>query len=677
MPERLAKKVLLIGWDAADWQFIEPLMEAGAMPNLRRLTEAGVMGRIGTLSPMLSPMLWNSIATGKRADKHQILGFVEPDGRGGVRPVSSTSRRSKALWNMLSQSGMNSCVVSWYASHPPEPIRGAVVTDHFQLAMNDRAEPVPFDRSCAHPANLVEILEQLRVDPTTIDPNSLLAFVPRAAEVDQNTDPRILAVAKVLGECLSVHNAATYLAETQEWDLLAVYYDAIDHFGHGFMEFHPPKMRHVSDADFEMYKHVMSAAYAFHDMMLGRLLELAGPDTLTILLSDHGFQSGQQRPGLAWDANDPGRKVGLGMNPIAWHRSHGILVMHGPGVKQDQLVHGATLLDIAPTVLTALGLPVGKDFDGRVISHAFNQPPQVQYIDSWEPPHEHDGVLRGDHYDESANDIEMLKQLADLGYIDPITDDKAEMLRKTLIERKNILGMVLFSAGRHEESAVVLREALADRDDPGTRVRLALCLIELDQLDEAQHLLADLPAAAHELPLIKIFNAQVAFARKDYSRAFALFEQAAAEAPMLAETHVYLGQIHMRQNRAAMAEEAFRKAIERDPDSAEGHGGLGAALRSQGKFEDALYHLMHSATLLHHRPMTHLQLGLTLGSLGKIDWAKRALEVAIEQAPHWPLPHRLLAQLYREKLNDPAAAAKHEDIATGLRRDLGLEDQVN
>ena len=77
--QRLAKKLLLIGWDAADWQIIQPLLEQGLMPNLQRVINSGVRGDIATIKPILSPMLWNSIATGKRPDKHGILSFMEPD----------------------------------------------------------------------------------------------------------------------------------------------------------------------------------------------------------------------------------------------------------------------------------------------------------------------------------------------------------------------------------------------------------------------------------------------------------------------------------------------------------------------------------------------------------------------------------------------------------------------
>jgi predicted AlkP superfamily phosphohydrolase/phosphomutase len=78
MGERLAKRVLLIGWDAADWQMIRPLMDAGQMPTLRGLVDRGVWGNLVTLQPILSPMIWTSIATGKRPAKHGIYGFTEP-----------------------------------------------------------------------------------------------------------------------------------------------------------------------------------------------------------------------------------------------------------------------------------------------------------------------------------------------------------------------------------------------------------------------------------------------------------------------------------------------------------------------------------------------------------------------------------------------------------------------
>src|SRR5215472_4656502 len=129
MPQR---RVLLVGWDAADWKVIRPLIQAGKMPNVQRLVEQGSSGQIATLHPPLSPMLWTSIATGKRPFKHGVLGFTEPtpDAR-GIQPVTNLSRKAKALWNILNQNDLRSIVVGWWPSHPAEPISGVMVSDHF------------------------------------------------------------------------------------------------------------------------------------------------------------------------------------------------------------------------------------------------------------------------------------------------------------------------------------------------------------------------------------------------------------------------------------------------------------------------------------------------------------------------------------------------------------------
>jgi len=64
------KRLLLVGWDAADWKLIQPLVDEGKLPACRHLLETGVSGNLTTLEPELSPMLWTAIATGKHAYHH-------------------------------------------------------------------------------------------------------------------------------------------------------------------------------------------------------------------------------------------------------------------------------------------------------------------------------------------------------------------------------------------------------------------------------------------------------------------------------------------------------------------------------------------------------------------------------------------------------------------------------
>src|SRR3954462_10265169 len=134
MPDRLARKVLLVGRDAADWRIIRPLVARGRMPHLAKFISGGASGNLASLKPMLSPMLWTSLAPGKRPHKHGIHGFTEPRPEGdGIRAVASTSRTAKALWNICTQSGLRAHCVNWYAPPPAEPISGVSVSNRFAV----------------------------------------------------------------------------------------------------------------------------------------------------------------------------------------------------------------------------------------------------------------------------------------------------------------------------------------------------------------------------------------------------------------------------------------------------------------------------------------------------------------------------------------------------------------
>src|SRR5207244_1036255 len=143
-----------------------------------------------------------------------------------------------------------------------------------------------------HPAEKGVQLARFKVFPTELTEAHILPFIPNAAKIDQKKDRRLQSFAKVLSDAASIHAVATALMETEPWDFTAVYYDAVDHFSHAFMAYHPPRLSWIEEEDFDLYKDVVRGAYRFHDMMLERLLQLAGPETTVILCSAHGFESG-------------------------------------------------------------------------------------------------------------------------------------------------------------------------------------------------------------------------------------------------------------------------------------------------------------------------------------------------------------------------------------------------
>jgi predicted AlkP superfamily phosphohydrolase/phosphomutase/tetratricopeptide (TPR) repeat protein len=480
-----SRRVLLVGWDAADWKVIHPLMDAGKMPNVQRLVDQGVAGQMATLRPPLSPMLWTSIATGKRPFKHGIHGFSEPAPHGlGIQPVTNLSRRCKALWNILNQNGLKSVVIGWWPSHPAEPIHGVMVSNHFHQARGRLKDGWPLLPGTVHPPELAATLAEMRLHPEEVVGPMVEAFVPRAAEIDQDQDRRLYSLAKILCECVSIHSAATWLIENQPWDLFAVYYDAIDHFSHGFMRYHPPRQEFIPEKDFELYKDVVTTGYTFHDQMLGTLLKKVGDDVTVILMSDHGFHPDHLRP-----KSIPQIPAG----PAIEHRDFGILAMEGPGIKQDELLHGANVLDVAPTVLTIFGLAVGADMDGKVLTRAFEEPPKVETIPSWEEVPGDDGRHPLDTRLDPVSAKESLEQLVALGYIAKPDDDREKAVADTIQELRYNLAMAYQDADRHSEAAEIFRELRqADPDEQRFAVYLFISCQALGLGDEMKEIVDDL-----------------------------------------------------------------------------------------------------------------------------------------------------------------------------------------
>ena len=497
---RPGKKVLLVGWDAADWKVITPLMDAGKMPNVQRLVETGSMGRIATLHPPLSPMLWTSIATGKRPFQHGIHGFSEPtpDG-GGVQPVTNLSRKCKAVWNILSQCGLESTVIGWWPSHPAEPIKGVMVSDHYHRARGALDKPWPLLNGTVHPPELSATLADLRLHPEHLLPDMVEAFIPLAPEIDRKKDKRLAGMMRTLCECVSMHSAATWLIENRPWDFFAVYYDAIDHFSHAFMKYHPPKQQWIGDRDFELYNGVVSMAYQFHDRMLGTLLnqarQHAGGELTVILMSDHGFHPDHLRPRAIPD---------IPAGPAIEHRDFGVLALSGPGIRKDALLYGASVLDVTPTILTLFGLPVGEDMDGKVLTGAFEQAPEGNSIPSWEEVPAAEGRSDGRHPPHTQLDPvsahEAMEQMIALGYIERPDENTGKAVENTVRELRYNLGEAYQDDGRFPEAHEIFEGLYAaDPNEQRYAVHLFVCCQALGKTADMRRIVDDLDGRRRSL----------------------------------------------------------------------------------------------------------------------------------------------------------------------------------
>ncbi|MDA8105821.1 MAG: alkaline phosphatase family protein [Nitrospiraceae bacterium] len=696
------KRVLLIGWDAADWKIIHRLVDEGKMPCMAGFIEGGVIGNLATLYPELSPMLWTSIATGKRPHKHGILGFTEPSPEsGGVRPITNISRKTRAIWNILGMLHMKSVVIGWWPSHPAEPINGVMVSNHFQKATAPHGKPWPMGQGIVHPPRLAPNLARLRLHPQDVDPGAVLDFVPGLDEIDQDKDHRIEALAKIMAECATVNRAALAVLHHEPWQFAAVYYDGIDHFCHAFMNYHPPRLPWVREEDYEKYRRVVEKGYILHDRMLASLLDAAGEDTTVMIVSDHGFHSDHLRP-----RHIPVEPAG----PAEQHRPYGIFALKGPGIKKDEVIYGASLLDVCPTILTLCGLPAGSDMDGKPLVNIFTNPPEIRTIESWDLVQGEDGRHAADSVIDPLDAKEALDQLVALGYIEKPDDDKEKAARECTRELQYNLARSYMETGLGRNALSVFK--VLYEGWPGESrfgIQVVQCLLSLDMVDEAETALEEVllrkreiaKAAREELKglqekykdakagelgqreqyelrklraqsstssyAIEYLRGSVLLAQKKADDALLHFKKAERISRRNPSLYDRLGESFVKLKRWTDAEDAYTKSLELDPDNAEAHTGLARVALAQRRFSLAARHALNSAGLRFHNPNTHYILGTALHRMGRISEALQALQVAVAQSPAHVKAHHLLALIYRRRLNDNASAERHEGLAGDAR----------
>ena len=564
MESNKKQKTLLIGWDSADWKIINELLAEGGMDGIRSLMDGGIHGNLATLEPQLSPMLWSSIATGKMAYHHNVQGFTEVDPISGqVVPVSAATRQCKTIWEMLGEKDLRSHVVSWFATQGEQNLEGKMVSNMFAHLKGTDPDTDPADfpppmPGTYWPEDLAESMNELRVSPHEIDAEILNAFLPKGHLIDQDRDKRLGPLRQHLAEAYSVQSATTHLMQTDpDWDFMAVYFRAIDEISHHFMHYHPPKMDGIPDKDFEIYQHVVKSTYRAHDMMLQVLLQMAGPDTRVILVSDHGFHSDHLRPKFT-----PRVPAGI----TVWHREQGVILAKGPGIKaSNEPIYGARLLDIAPTILHAHGLPVGDDLEGRVLKELFVDDHAIQTIPTWENtdgPSQKRGSLTEE---ESA---ELLQQFVDLGYIDEVSSDPSEAAAETERENKWNLARAYLYTGKYEGALPLLEDcfhAYPERTDYAQT--LARTQLNLSLAAEAEETLEICLESFGNTSSSQLLQASIAMEKGEYQKALDSISSLQEQNPEHPQILAILCRSYTALAQWEKAEQCAEALVRIDPDN--------------------------------------------------------------------------------------------------------------
>ncbi len=660
----VVRRLLIIGWDAADWQRIDPLLASGRMPRLASLLSGGTRGDLSTLQPILSPLLWTSVATGKTADRHGILNFVEPSPSGdGVRISASTSRRTKALWNILSQAGLRVHVTGWYASHPAEPVRGVCVSNMLQEGEpRTRTEAWSLPEGVVQPIDLRASVAACRRHTASIDPRELARYIPSLQRLPAN-DERRTVLTRQLARMHTVHQSALLALRAQpDWNAAMVFYETIDTVGHHFMRFVPPRMPHVKPGDVQRFGGVMDHVYETHDQMLGELLDAAGPETTVLLLSDHGFHSDHRRPVI--DTDDLKERAA---QEARWHRPIGVLAMSGPGVRAGAQPVSPSLLDIAPTALALLGLPAGRDMQGRVLSECLQLPGAPERIESWDAIHGDDALHPPEMRQDPFESHGAIQQLIDLGYMAAPSEGVRAQLELTLRETRFNKAVVLAFTGRAAEAVPILQELVGEcPDEPRYRADLAKMLHAAGRHEACLEALAGLPPPNAEDTALRLMGATSLLHLGRLDAAARAVDAIQTGGAVPAEDLLQLGQLLTVLGQDTDID-VLAKAAAHDPDNPMvALAQARAALRRQ-RHEDVVDHTLRAAELRHALPEAHFLLGVSLAWLGDLHHACKSWEVTLSLQPGLVDAHRFLSVAWLAQ-GDTAVADRHGAKADELWR---------
>ena len=249
--ERAGPRVLVIGWDGATFELLDPLLSAGALPNVQRLVERGRTATLQSTIVPISSAAWVGAVTGCTPGEHGVYDFFEPvPDSYEVRLVSARSNHLPPLWRILGWHGMRSVVFGVPLTWPPEELDGTLVAGMLS----------PFDATYTWPPELADDLRARGFQPDLGIWREDVELTPQ--RMQRQLDIKRDAVLEQLAG---------------DWDFGMVVFKSLDVLSHRMYDPNP--------------RGAVAQWMGELDRVLGELLEAVGPDVDVLLVSDHGFRA--------------------------------------------------------------------------------------------------------------------------------------------------------------------------------------------------------------------------------------------------------------------------------------------------------------------------------------------------------------------------------------------------
>ena len=375
--------VVVMLLDGASLEYISPAAAEGRLPSFGTILDSGASMHLATLRPTQPGPVWTAVATGKYSPKHGVPSSSTYHVAAGRQPIellpnrtftqglvrlgflreapnTAVSVRARPLWNILSGLGVSVGVVGLPLTYPAQPVLGYLVSDRLHLLTDSPIDATAPD--VAYPREVLPVVRQaavfagrsrVRLD-STLNPSEEAELFD--ALVDAVPLPRDQLYASV---------AAT-LQKRFDAQFMVMRYQGLDIIGHRFLRYATPRaFGDVSEAEAEQYGHVLEQYYGFIDARVGEVMGGLGPGDLLLIVSGFGMEPVDLGTRLlARVMGDPDL---TGTHEWA---PDGFMLAFGSPVEPGRVSRGS-VVDVAPTILYFLGLPVGRDVDGYARTDLF------------------------------------------------------------------------------------------------------------------------------------------------------------------------------------------------------------------------------------------------------------------------------------------------------------------
>ena len=259
----MKRKFLIIGLDSAPSEIV--IDRRKEFPVLGRLIEGGAYGKMRSSDPPITIPAWMVMTTGKDAGRLGLYGFRHRTGYSYDKMWIATSQafKERAIWDVVGDHGGRSCLVSIPPSYPPRKVPGDLVSCFITPGS---------ESDSTYPKELKAEIEA--------------KFGPYMFDVVFRTEDRDEILKEIYAMTAKRFDVIRYLMKTRPWDFFMFVEIGVDRIQHAFWKY-MDKEHHLYEPG-NKYENAIFDYYKYLDARIGELLEDAGPETVVLVISDHG-----------------------------------------------------------------------------------------------------------------------------------------------------------------------------------------------------------------------------------------------------------------------------------------------------------------------------------------------------------------------------------------------------